>query len=63
MQRQVEDDISKLRVEERASLPIGVMIGAAVGGANAVLGHARDRGMGEQLDLLRSEGLLDDYGD
>jgi len=61
----VEDDISRLRTEERASLPIGIVLGASVGAANAVLAHMRDRGLGEQLDLLRSErgALLDDRDD
>ena len=55
----------RLRTEERASLPIGLVLGASVGAANAVLAHARDLGLGEQLDLLRSEqsGLLDDRDD
>lgn len=57
--------IGRLRTEERASLPIGIVLGASVGAANAVLAHARDRGLGEQLDLLRSErnALLDDRED
>ena len=46
-------------------MPIGIVLGASVGAANAVLAHARDRGLGEQLDLLRSErnALLDDRED
>ena len=56
----VEDAIEKLRTEERASLPIGVLIGGIVGGVNSVLAYRADAGMGEQIDLLRSEGLLDD---
>ena len=41
--------------EERASLPIGVLIGGIVGGVNATLVHRADAKLGEQ-----SEGLLDD---
>ena len=59
----VEDDgrwHDKLRNEERASLPIGFSLGALVGGANALLRTMRERELGETLDLLRGEGLLDD---
>mgnify|MGYP004369653157 CR=1 FL=1 len=60
----VEDDVSrnhaKLRTEERASLPIGLVLGSVVGGVNAVLAQRADLGIGEQIDLLRDEGLLDD---
>jgi len=56
----VEDAPQKLRTEERASLPIGILIGGIVGGVNAVLAYRADAGLGEQIDLLRSEGLLDD---
>lgn len=62
----VEDDISRLRTEEWASLPIGVVLGASVGAANAVLAQMRDRGLGEQLDLFRGSehsGLLDERDD
>ena len=53
---------SRLRTEERVSMPIGAVLGAAVGAGNALLGHARDRGLGDQLDLLRAEQqpLFDD---
>ena len=56
----VEDAPERLRTEERASLPIGFGIGAAVGAINAILAYRADRGIGEQIDLLRAEGLLDD---
>ena len=56
----VEDATAKLRTEERASLPIGVLLGGIVGGVNAVLAYRAEAGLGEQIDLLRSEGLLDD---
>ena len=32
----------------------------AVGGINAVLAYRAEAGVGEQIDLLRAEGLLDD---
>jgi len=59
---EVEDDINRLRTEERVSMPIGAVLGCAVGAGNALLGHARDRGLGDQLDLLRAEQqpLFDD---
>lgn len=60
----VEDDPSashvKLRNEERASLPIGLGLGGIVGAVNAVLAARAELGIGEQIDLLRDEGLLDD---
>mmetsp|Transcript_48674 Transcript_48674/g.127195 ORF Transcript_48674/g.127195 Transcript_48674/m.127195 type:complete len:232 (+) Transcript_48674:50-745(+) len=56
----VEDAPQKLRTEERASLPIGILLGGIVGGVNAVLSYKAEAGLGEQIDLLRSEGLLDD---
>ena len=56
----VEDSPQKLRTEERASLPIGILVGGIVGGVNAVLAYRAEAGLGEQIDLLRSEGLLDD---
>lgn len=56
----VEDAPERLRTEERASLPIGLGIGAAVGAVNAILAYRAEAGIGEQIDLLRAEGLLDD---
>ena len=56
----VEDAVEKLRTEERASLPIGVLIGGIEGAVNSVLAYRAEAGMGEQIDLLRAEGLLDD---
>jgi uncharacterized membrane protein YozB (DUF420 family) len=55
----VEDDPSsahiRLRNEERASLPIGALIGGAVGVVNSALSYRSDMGLGEQIDLLRGE--------
>ena len=64
----VEDDDAshrKLRTEERASLPIGFVLGATVGCLNSLVGtsshsHHRERGFGNDIDLLESNGLLDD---
>ena len=56
----VEDAPQKLRTEERASLPIGILIGGIVGGVNAVLAYRAEASLGEQIDLLRGEGLLED---
>ena len=64
----VEDDDAshrKLRTEERASLPIGFVLGATVGCLNSLVGtsshsHHRERGFGNDTDLLESGGLLDD---
>ena len=61
----VEDDDAshrKLRTEERASLPIGFVLGALVGCLNSLVGtsHHREGGFGIEADLLRSDGLLDD---
>ena len=64
----VEDDDAshrKLRTEERASLPIGFVLGATVGCLNSLVGtsshsHHRARGFGSNADLLESNGLLDD---
>jgi hypothetical protein len=64
----VEDDDAshrKLRTEERASLPIGFVLGATVGCLNSLVGtsshsHHRERGFGNDTDLLESNGLLDD---
>jgi len=62
----VEDDDAshrKLRTEERASLPIGFVLGGLVGGLNSLVGgdrHYGEGGFGPEVDLLRAEGLLDD---
>jgi len=57
----VEDNVEqRLRTEERFSFPIGVLVGGTVGGVNAVLSYRAEAGLGEQIDLLRAEGLLDD---
>lgn len=60
----VEDDRSRnherLRTEERASLPIGLVLGGVVGAVNAVLAARAELDLGEQIDLLRAEGLHDD---
>ena len=55
----VEDAVEKLRTEERSSMPIGILVGGTVGGVNAVLAYRAEATLGEQIDLLRSEGLLD----
>ena len=56
----VEDAPQRLRTEERLSAPIGVVIGGIVGAVNAVLGYRAEASVGESIDLLRAEGLLDD---
>ena len=56
----VEDAPQKLRQEERFSAPIGMLLGACVGAINAVLAYRAEASAGEQIDLLRAEGLLDD---
>ena len=56
----VEDNPQRLRQEERLSAPIGAVIGAAVGAINAVLAYRAEASVGESIDLLRAEGLLDD---
>ena len=56
----VEDAPQRLRTEERLSAPIGVIIGGIVGAVNAVLGYRAEASVGESIDLLRAEGLLDD---
>jgi hypothetical protein len=56
----VEDAPSRLRTEERLSAPIGMVLGGLVGGVNAVLAYRSEANYGEQIDLLRAEGLLDD---
>lgn len=56
----VEDAPQRLRQEERLSAPIGIVLGGAVGAINALLGWRAEAGFGEQIDLLRAEGLLDD---
>lgn len=56
----VEDAPNRLRTEERLSAPIGVVLGGIVGAVNAVLAYRSEAGYGEQIDLLRAEGLLDD---
>ena len=56
----VEDAPSRLRSEERFCVPIGAVLGGLVGGVNAVLAYRSEAGYGEQIDLLRAEGLLDD---
>lgn len=55
----------RLRTEERASIPIGIVLGALAGAANAAVVHARDGWLDDQLDLLHMErdGLLDDADD
>ena len=44
----------------RLSAPIGVVLGACVGAINAVLAYRAEASVGESIDLLRAEGLLDD---
>ena len=56
----VEDAPQRLRQEERLSAPIGVVLGACVGALNAVLAYRAEASVGESIDLLRAEGLLDD---
>ena len=56
----VEDAPQRLRVEERLSAPIGIVIGGAVGAINAMLAYRAEASVGESIDLLRAEGLLDD---
>ena len=56
----VEDAPQRLRTEERLSAPIGVVIGGTVGAINAVLAYRAEASVGESIDLLRAEGLLDD---
>ena len=61
----VEDDDAshrRLRTEERASLPIGFGLGGLVGFLNSLVGSSNygERSFGSEVDLLRSEGLLDD---
>ena len=56
----VEDAPQRLRQEERLSAPIGMLLGACVGAINAVLAYRAEASAGEQIDLLRAEGLLDD---
>ena len=56
----VEDAPQRLRQEERLSAPIGVTIGATVGAINAILAYRAEASVGESIDLLRAEGLLDD---
>ena len=56
----VEDALSRLRTEERLSAPIGMVLGGLVGGVNAILAYRSEANYGEQIDLLRAEGLLDD---
>ena len=56
----VEDAPTRLRQEERASAPIGALLGGSVGAINAVLSYRAEASAGEQIDLLRAEGLLDD---
>jgi hypothetical protein len=56
----VEDAPQRLRQEERLSAPVGVLLGACVGAINAVLAFRAEASAGEQIDLLRAEGLLDD---
>ena len=54
----VEDDISRLRSEERFSMPIGAALGAAVGAGNALLGQVAISGvslLGEEGDALLGE--------
>jgi hypothetical protein len=59
----VEDNVDRLRTEERWSVPIGLVLGGTVGAVNSVLAYRADMGLGEQIDLLRSEGLLDEEAD
>ena len=37
-----------------------VALGGIVGGVNAVLAYRAEASLGEQIDLLRGEGLLED---
>ena len=56
----VEDAPTRLRTEERLSAPIGFALGGAVGAINALLSFRAEANFGEQIDLLRAEGLIDD---
>ena len=56
----LKNRLERLRQEERLSAPIGVVLGACVGAINAVLAYRAEASVGESIDLLRAEGLLDD---